>query len=107
MSDNEEREEQKLPYSNAGTREDPILRSEYNARKKMCPKCLKSYAAKRNTFLREDLAAIGAGAGLGGLYASLPGAAVGGICGFAAYLFEPVRYTCIFCGASFLVNKWL
>ena len=55
MSD---REEKGLPYSNEGTKDDPILRSEYNARNKMCPKCLKSYAAERNTFIREDLCSL-------------------------------------------------
>ena len=100
-------EEKGLPYSNAGTKDDPILRSEYNARNKMCPKCLKSYAAERNTVLREDLGSIGLLSGMGAVFGGPPGAAIGGALGWVNYLTMPVRYTCRFCGASFLVNKWV
>ncbi len=107
MSDNEEqRNRNNIKYSNLGTKEDPITRSEYNARQKMCPKCLRSNAAVRNTFLREDLGSIGVFAGTFGLFGGLPGAAMGGALGFCNYLYLPVRYTCKFCGATFLVNKW-
>ena len=106
MSDNEN-EDTKVPYSNQGTKEDPISRSEYNARHKMCPRCLKSWAAERNTFIREDLACIPTVAGIGAACGGPAGAAVGGLVGWGCYLFAPVRYTCKFCGASFLVNKWL
>ncbi len=104
MSENAE----ELPkeYTNQGTKDDPILRSEYNARNKMCPKCRKPFAAERNKIVREDFAVIGAGAGVGAMLGGPPGAAVGGLCGWVGYLFSPVRYTCKFCGASFLVNKW-
>ena len=106
MSDNEDNQEKFGPYSNTGNKDDPILRSEYNARKKMCPKCLRAHAAERNTLLREDLASFVTFTACGA-YLGPAGAAVGGAVGYATYLFSPVRYTCKFCGASFLVNKWL
>ena len=103
MSDNEE-----FPrYSNEGTQNDPITRAEYNARKKMCAKCLKPWSAQRNTIMREDLGVIGTGAGIGAMMGWPPGAAVGAACGWFGYLITPVRYTCKHCGASFCVNKWL
>jgi hypothetical protein len=103
MTENEENK----PYSNTGTFKDPILRSEYNARNKMCSKCLKSWAAERNTIMREDLGHIGIFSAAGAVAGGPPGAAVGGLIGWTSYLFVPVRYTCKFCGASFCVNKWL
>ena len=101
MSDNN-----KLKYSNSGTEKDPITRSEYNARKKMCPACFQPEAAKRNKFYREDLGNFAASTGLGALWGP-PGIAVGGAIGGLFYLITPVRYTCIYCGASFCVSKWL
>ena len=94
-------------YSNSGTKDNPISRSEYNARKKMCAKCKKPYGAERNTIIREDYLVFGAGTGFGFMMGGPPGAAVGAACGFFGYLISPIRYTCKYCGFSFCVNKWL
>ena len=57
--------------------------------------------------MRDDFGNIGIGAGLGFYVGGPPGALAGAAFGYVGYLFSPVRYTCKFCGASFLVNKWL
>ena len=102
MSDNQ----RVLPYSNTGTKEDPILRSEYNAKNKMCPECLNSNAAERKEYIKNNILKRMVGVvGLGILLGPI-GLAVGGGAGLGGYLYMPDEYTCKFCNASFLVRKW-